>query len=510
MAERKFMYMAADGYSEEAAITDHAILSGLVIGSGSYSAGLITGVTGGAADGDVLAYGQSSANLAGLTVDTADITMTGGVTITGLPNPTAGSEAANKTYVDSLVSGLLWKNPASVLRILSDADQSGADPTAGDAGEAWLVNNWLNETDGDIVEWSGSAWVTIVTNSGGEPPDGTRVVVHEASAAGSFVGEEDNIGTYATSGSSWSFDDSAEGWALIITGESSFYENTGWTYDNSVWVQFTGAGQINAGAGLSKDGNTLDVNFGDGIINATDYVAIDLDASTPGLEFTGTTPNKTLGVLANTAAGVKITGSGLEVEVETDGAIVFDGTNGGLEINLETTNPTLDIATNELGVKFSTTAGGLDQDSTGLKVKVDASTININGSGQLYAAGSAEAQRIENDYVALETVAKADPVYHSATADKFGKATAGTDSKAYVFGIAKDAIVADATGEVVSYGLAAGVLTGATPGAKYYLQAAGGIGTSVPSGSNRVILIGWAMNLTDLWVQPIDYGKKAA
>ena len=73
-----------------------------------------------------------------------------------------------------------------------------------------------------------------------------------------------------------------------------------------------------------------------------------------------------------------------ETGLETEGAIVRDGSNDGLEINLETTNPTLAISSNELGVKYSTTAGGLDQDATGLKVKVDGTTISINGSGQIF------------------------------------------------------------------------------------------------------------------------------
>jgi hypothetical protein len=511
MADRSFLFMAADGFSQEAADTDHTTMSGLVIGSGSYVAGEITGLTGATADGEALSYGQTGGNLAGLTIDTANLVMSG-VTITGLPTtPTLSTEAASKAYVDSVASGLEWKSPASVLRIKSDADQSGADPTAGSTGEAWLVNNWLNETDGDIVEWDGAAWQVIVANSGGEPPDGTRVVVIESAAAGSFAGEENNIGTYDATGNSWSFDTTVEGWALLITGEGSYYENTGWTYDSTAWVQFTGAGQINAGDGLSKDGNTIDVNFGDGITNASDYVAVDLDASNSGLELTGTTPDKTLGVLANTAAGLDIDASGVKVVLEADGALQFDGTNGGVEINLEATNPTLDInGSNELGVKFSTTASGLDQDANGLLVKVDGSSILINGSGQIYSAGADEATRIENDFTAGEAVAKGDPVYWDTTADEFGKADAAVDAEAYVFGVAKAAIGASSSGAIVSYGPAADVLSGATAGAKYYLASGGGLSTSPPGANTRVILIGWAINATDLWVQPIDYGKKAA
>ncbi|RLC88634.1 MAG: hypothetical protein DRJ03_01810 [Chloroflexi bacterium] len=514
MAERKFMFMAADGYSEEAAITDHAVLSGLVIGSGSYSAGKITGVSDATADGDALAYGQSGANLAGLTVDTSNLVVSG-VTITGLPTtPTGATEATSKAYVDSMVSGLSWKEPAEVLRVVDDSLVTAPTLTAPDAGKAYVVAGiggaWSGYAIGDIVEWSGTAWALVLAGAGSEPIDGARVVVVEASAAGSFAGEEENIGTYDATGNSWSFSTAAEGWAVLIAGENSIYENAGFTYDGGAWVQFTGAGQINAGDGLSKDGNTIDVNFGDGITNSSDYVAIDLDAASSGLEFTGTTPDKTLGVLANTAAGLDIDASGVKVVLESDAAIVFDAGNGGIEINLETTNPTLDIVTNELGVKYSTTASGLDQDANGLKVKVDGSSILINGSGQIYSAGADEATRIENDFTAGEAVAKGDPVYWDTTADEFGKATAGTDAEAYVFGVAKVAIGASASGAVVSYGPAADVLVGATPGAKYYLGASGGLSTSPPAGSNRVILIGWAMNATDIWVQPIDFGKKAA
>lgn len=509
MAERNFLFMAADGFSEEAADGDHTVLSGLVIGSGSYSAGKITGLSDASADGEALAFGQSGANLAGLTIDTADLTLSG-VTITGLPaSPTGATEATSKTYVDNLVSGLTWKAPAEVLRIISDADQGGSDPTAGSTGEAWLVNNWSTQTDGDIVEWDGSQWNVVVANSGGEPPDGTRVVVIESSAAGSFATHEEEIGTYDATGDSWSFDAPSDGWAILISGDNSVYADQGYQYDGADWIQFTGAGQINAGAGLSKDGNTLNVNAGDGIQIASDYVAVELSGTTPGLQLVGTTPDKTLEVLYNSAAGIDVTASGVEVNLEADGAIVFDGVNGGLEVNLEATNPTLDIVSNELGVKYSTTASGLDQDANGLKVKVDGSTILINGSGQIYAAGSDEATRVENDFTASEAVSAGDPVYFDSTANQFGKGDAGTGSKAWIFGIARQAISTSASGPIVSAGPAAGVLSGATPGARYYLQAGGGIGTSVPGSGNRVIYVGSAINATDLFVQLVDFGKKA-
>ena len=113
MATRRFLFAAADGHSEQGADADDIKLGGLVIGSGSVTVGAINlsdggkiiGVNAATADNDALVYGQGSANLAGLTIDTSDLVMAGGVTITGLPTtPTGDTEATSKAYVDQLVA----------------------------------------------------------------------------------------------------------------------------------------------------------------------------------------------------------------------------------------------------------------------------------------------------------------------------------------------------------------------------------------------------------------------
>ena len=56
-----------------------------------------------------------------------------------------------------------------------------------------------------------------------------------------------------------------------------------------------------------------------------------------------------------------------------------------------------------------------------------------------------------------------------------------------------------------------GVLTGATPGAPYYLNSGGGLTPTQPSGSSlRLVRIGWAVNSTDLDVVLHDMGKRSA
>ena len=170
--------------------------------------------------------------------------------------PTADGKAASKGYVDSVVSG--HRAPVKVLKIKDDTDQSGVDPTAGETGEAWVVNNWNTQSDVDIVEWDGAAWQTIVANSGSEPPDGTRVLVIDASAGGSFNGHENEIAVYDATGDSWSFTSPNDGDTVFIVGEGSVYENQEYIYDQSStsWVSIGSSVPHNSTTG--KQGGTSD------------------------------------------------------------------------------------------------------------------------------------------------------------------------------------------------------------------------------------------------------------
>lgn len=251
----------------------------------------------------------------------------GAITITNLGAPSDATDAATKGYVDSVATGLMWKPPVLVLNMVSDADQSGADPTGMVKGDCYVVDNWLTGTDGDIVEWSGTAWVIIQANTAGEPANGTRVIVKSTGAAGSFAGQANKVGTYNATTNAWAFEAPADGWAALVIGNGGVWSDTGWTYTGSAWVQFTGAGQINAGSGLTKDGNTLNVGRGDGISVGNDTVNVDLTSSNPGLELTGTSGSKTLQVMADGAHGIVRGSTGVEIELAATAA------KGGLVVD---------------------------------------------------------------------------------------------------------------------------------------------------------------------------------
>jgi hypothetical protein len=88
--------------------------------------------------------------------------------------------------------------------------------------------------------------------------------------------------------------------------------------------------------------------------------------------------------------GDMITVSGSTVSVDLAAAAGLESTNPGnaagqLRVKVEASDPSLQISSNELGVKFSATTSGLEKGASGLAVNTEASnpTLEVNGSGEL-------------------------------------------------------------------------------------------------------------------------------
>lgn len=158
--------------------------------------------------------------------------------ITNLADPVAGTDAANKNYVDSVVQGLDSK--ASV-RMRTTANITIASPgntpanfdgVTPVAGNRVLLTNQTTASENGIYIWNGAA-VPM-----------TRALDANTSAlvtAGQYMFVEE--GTLSQD----------SGWVLI-TNAPIVLETTALTY-----TQFNGAGSIVAGTGLSLTGNTLNV-----------------------------------------------------------------------------------------------------------------------------------------------------------------------------------------------------------------------------------------------------------
>jgi len=148
-------------------------------------------------------------------------------------SPSSDGAAVSRYYVNQLISGRHL--PVAVLKMITDANQGGAPPAAPPyPGAAYVVNNWGGgHNDGDIEEWTGAGWTVIVANSGGTPPDGTRVVVAGVPApGGSFAAKGNNYATFRTATSTWTFLAPNDGDEAVVYGNDSYFENMTYVWDS--------------------------------------------------------------------------------------------------------------------------------------------------------------------------------------------------------------------------------------------------------------------------------------
>ena len=121
---------------------------------------------------------------------------------------------------------------------------------------------------------------------------------------------------------------------------------------------------------------------GDMITVSGGEISVDL-ATTSGLE--SSNPGNAAGQLRvkveASNASLQINGSN-ELGVKLDAAGAIETGAGGLAINLEASDPSLQISSNELGLKMASD-GALEKGSGGVSVRSDDVTVKVNGSNNL-------------------------------------------------------------------------------------------------------------------------------
>lgn len=188
--------------------------------------------------------------------------------VTGLGAPSSGGDATNKTYVDAQVAtrlALAGGTMSGAIAMSTNKITGLGTPTADtDAATKAYVDSVAQGLD---VKGSVRAATTgNITLSGTQTIDGVaigagdRVLVKDQSTAA-------NNGIYVAAAGGWSRAADADTWAELV-GAFVFVED-GTINDNSGWVctsppggtlgvtavtfeQFSGAGQINAGTGMTK------------------------------------------------------------------------------------------------------------------------------------------------------------------------------------------------------------------------------------------------------------------
>jgi hypothetical protein len=181
--------------------------------------------------------------------------------ITGLGTPTDATDAATKGYVDNAVVGIDWKasvRAATTANLDISSDLENGDTVDGvtlATGDRVLVKNQSTGSQNGIyiVAASGAASRSTDCDTGAELTASFAVFVEEGT-------------TNADSGYTLTND------GAVTVGTTAL-----------TFTQFTGLGQVTAGDGLSKTGNTLNVNAGTGISISGDAVT-----NTGVLSITGT------------------------------------------------------------------------------------------------------------------------------------------------------------------------------------------------------------------------------
>lgn len=178
--------------------------------------------------------------------------------ITSLAEPVSDSDAATKGYVDNVAQGL-------------DPKQSVKSSTVG-----------------NLASLSGEMTVDGIALVAGD-----RVLVKDQN-------DEAENGIYVVASGSWSRASDSDAWAELVSAyvfveQGAINADNGYLctidqggtlgVDDVTFVQFSGAGQITAGAGMTKTGNQLDVNTASSariVVNADniDLAATGVTAST--------------------------------------------------------------------------------------------------------------------------------------------------------------------------------------------------------------------------------------
>lgn len=178
----------------------------------------------------------------------------GNFKIVNLATPTSALDAVNKSYVDSVSSGL---DPKESCRVATTAALPGATYTI--AGPDTLTGITLTSIDGVALAVSNRVLVknqadakqngiyTVTALPGGTTTNLTRAADQDGTPSG-----EVSAGNYTFIEQGTTNADS--GW--VLQGNGVLTLNT----DNLNWVLFTAPAAITAGLGLTKTGNTLDVN----------------------------------------------------------------------------------------------------------------------------------------------------------------------------------------------------------------------------------------------------------
>lgn len=213
---------------------------------------------------------HSAINISALAVPTANVAWSG-YKITGLGDPSADGDAANKGYVDSVAQGLNIHDPVAAATTTTLAATTGGTVTydngTSGVGATLTLQNALTVLDG----------YTLAT--------GDRIIVkNEATTANNGVYTINSAKTVLTRATDADTSTELNGGDFFFVQNGTVNDNTGWVIVDKVttigttpvvFSQFSGAGTYQAGNGLTLSGNTFSAVAGSGITVDSGGINID-------------------------------------------------------------------------------------------------------------------------------------------------------------------------------------------------------------------------------------------
>lgn len=380
--------------------------------------------------------------------------------------------ASMQAYADSLVSGFHVKAPAKAVAT-SNITLSGTqtvDGVALTAGQRILVaGQTAAETNGIYVVASG-AWTRATdADSSSEVKDGMSV----------FVEEGTNYGD-----STW----------VLVTNNDITLNTTALSF-----VQFSGLGQITAGAGLSKSGGELSVNVGDGLAIVADDVKVSL-SEVSGLEFDGSGGLQLKGDNAN---GMFVGNDGLYLGVKQP----FEFNDNALDLRLASADRLEVNGTGQLDVTGLPLQFKINGSATSTYVTAPAlHALTGNGGGDNYHWHA----KLRSYLTASEAIADVGTAVYVSGSGTAGVASCSAAATARVIGLSIGTYTSGGAVTYVMHGVHQFSGRTFTPGTPYYLGANGlPVEYSALGSGDRVVRVGYGVTSNTLHVDIQDIGQKA-
>ena len=223
--------------------------------------------------------------------------------ISNLTDPTQDQDAATKSYVDNVVNGLDVKESVQVATTanLASTYNNGA-------GTLTASSNGALSIDGVTVSTNDRV---LVKNQTDTKQNGIYVVTATGDGSNPFVLTRSGDADAASEITGGTFTFVEQGTANSENGFVFTHDGTPTLGTTAITVtQFSGAGQITAGAALTKTGNQLDVAVDDSTIEVSSD-ALQIKTTYPGQASITTLGTITTGVWNGTAIAATSGGTGL-------------------------------------------------------------------------------------------------------------------------------------------------------------------------------------------------------